>query len=125
MSAAVLSDPSGTGYNIYGNLYAVGGRADTVAGSEPLCGTIRPSLEHRLLHQSCAIACANSRIARLPAAIGRFGDEIIGLHRWARHAIGIAVADQAVYHQRAAPCRGWNASVQCIQPPQLCSAQSL
>ena len=41
LSTTVLSDPSGTGYNIFGNLYGVGGRADTVPGVGPYAGTKR------------------------------------------------------------------------------------
>jgi hypothetical protein len=38
MSVTTLNDPSGTGYNIFGNLFAIGGRADTAPGVSPYAG---------------------------------------------------------------------------------------
>jgi hypothetical protein len=78
MSTSVLSDPSGTGYNIYGNLYAVGGRADTVPGVGPYQGqTVHNWSSSYYINPAafadpCANACANG------TAIGRFGDETSG-----------------------------------------------
>ncbi len=73
MSTAVLSDPSGTGYNIYGNLYGLGGRADTVPGVSPYAGqSINQWINPAAFADPCANACANG------TAIGRFGDESSG-----------------------------------------------
>jgi hypothetical protein len=75
MSTAVTSDPSGTGYNIYGNLYALGGRADTVAGVSPYAGQ---SINQWINPNAFADPCANCALPGYPAAIGRFGDETSG-----------------------------------------------
>ncbi|HTC36202.1 MAG TPA: TonB-dependent receptor [Bryobacteraceae bacterium] len=80
MSTSVLSDPSGTGYNIYGNLYAIGGRADTVQGVGPYQGQTTHNwsspnsyyINPNAFVDPCANACANG------TAIGRFGDETSG-----------------------------------------------
>lgn len=78
MSTSVLSDPSGTGYNIFGNLYAIGGRADTVPGVGAYQGqTVHNWASSYYINPAafvdpCANACANG------TAIGRFGDETSG-----------------------------------------------
>ena len=73
MSTSILSDPSGTGYNLYGNLYALGGRADTVPGVNPYAGqSINQWINPNAFADPCANACQNG------TAIGRFGDESNG-----------------------------------------------
>ncbi|HTW64507.1 MAG TPA: TonB-dependent receptor [Bryobacteraceae bacterium] len=73
MSTSVLSDPSGTGYNIFGNLYGLGGRADTVPGVNPYAGqSINQWINPAAFVDPCANACQNG------TAIGRFGDETAG-----------------------------------------------
>ena len=74
MSVAVLSDPSGTGYNIFGALTGNGGRADTVPGVSPYAGqSINQWINPNAFADPCASACQ-----KLPngvtTAIGRFGD---------------------------------------------------
>jgi Carboxypeptidase regulatory-like domain/TonB dependent receptor len=77
MSTAVLSDPSGTGYNIYGNLYALGGRADTVPGVSPYAGQ---SINQWINPNAFVDPCANCQTLNngVTTAIGRFGDESAG-----------------------------------------------
>jgi len=78
MSTSILSDPSGTGYNIYGNLYGVGGRADTVPGVSPYQGQTTSNwatsyyINPNAFADPCANACQNG------TALGRFGDETSG-----------------------------------------------
>jgi hypothetical protein len=73
MTTSILSDPSGTGYNIFGNLYGLGGRADTVQGVNPYQGqSINQWVNPNAFADPCANACANG------TAIGRFGDESSG-----------------------------------------------
>jgi hypothetical protein len=77
MSTSVLSDPSGTGYNIYGNLYALGGRADTVPGVSPYAGqSINQWINPNAFVDPCANCTTNA--AGVTNAIGRFGDESAG-----------------------------------------------
>jgi hypothetical protein len=80
LSTTVLSDPSGTGYNIYGNLYAVGGRADTVPGVSPYSGqTVHNWGSSYYINPNAFVdPCANCGSPGFPAAIGRFGDESSG-----------------------------------------------
>jgi hypothetical protein len=77
MSTSVTSDPSGTGYNIYGNLYALGGRADTVQGVSPYAGQ---SINQWINPNAFADPCANcqTNAAGVTSAIGRFGDSSAG-----------------------------------------------
>jgi hypothetical protein len=77
LSTTVLSDPSGTGYNIYGNLYGVGGRADTVPGVSPYAGQSMHNWSSNYYINPGAFVdpCANCGLPGYPAAIGRFGDE--------------------------------------------------
>jgi len=78
MSTSVLSDPSGTGYNIYGNLFALGGRADTVPGVGPYSGQSTHNwsstyyINPAAFADPCANACQNG------TALGRFGSETSG-----------------------------------------------
>jgi len=73
MSVSVLSDPSGTGYNVLGSLTGVGSRADTVPGVNPYAGqTINQWINPNAFSDPCANTCANG------TAIGRFGDETSG-----------------------------------------------
>lgn len=78
LSTSVTSDPSGTGYNTYGNLYALGGRADTVPGVGPYQGQSTHNwstnyyINPAAFADPCATACQNG------TAIGRFGDETSG-----------------------------------------------
>jgi hypothetical protein len=78
MSTSILSDPSGTGYNTYGNLYAVGGRADTVSGVNPYAGqSINQWINPNAFADPCANVCQTSPYGGY-TAIGRFGDETSG-----------------------------------------------
>ncbi len=78
MSASVLSDPSGTGYNTYGNLYALGGRPDTVPGVSPYAGqSINQWINPAAFADPCANVCQPSPYGGY-TAIGRFGDESAG-----------------------------------------------
>ena len=119
MSTSILSDPSGTGYNIYGNLYER--RASRHgAGSESLRRPIRSTngsiptplpilreLQSTGYHRYRPIRRRDFR-----------------LHRRAWHAGRFAVADQALYHQGTDSGGDRNASSQRIQPCQLCHADS-
>jgi len=70
MSVAVLSDPSGTGYNLFN---ANGGRADTVAGVGPYAGQ---SIAQWINPNAFTDPCANCQTLSngVTTAIGRFGD---------------------------------------------------
>jgi hypothetical protein len=73
MSVAVTSDPSGTGFNVYGSLSGFGSRADTVPGVNPYSGqSINQWINPNAFVDPCANTCANG------TAIGRFGDETSG-----------------------------------------------
>jgi hypothetical protein len=82
MSTSVLSDPSGTGYNIYGNLYALGGRADTVPGVGAYQGqsTHNWSSSYYINPAAFTDPCANCQTLPngVTTAIGRFGDATAG-----------------------------------------------
>jgi len=73
LTVTTLQDPSGTGYNTYGNLFGVGGRADTVPGVSPYAGQsvsgywINPAA----FTDPCTCG-ANG------PTIGRFGDSLSG-----------------------------------------------
>jgi len=77
MSVGVLSDPSGTGYNIYGTQTGVGSRADTVPGVSPYAGQ---SLNQWINPNAFADPCANCQTTAdgNTTAIGRFGDSTSG-----------------------------------------------
>ncbi len=78
LSVAVLSDPSGTGYNLYGALSGNGGRADTVAGVSPYAGqTINQWINPAAFADPCATAC-QTLANGVTTAIGRFGDATSG-----------------------------------------------
>jgi hypothetical protein len=74
LSVSVLTDPSGTGYNIYGSLAGNGGRADTVARVSPYTDQ---SIDQWINPHAFADPCGNA-CQTLPngitAAIGRFGN---------------------------------------------------
>jgi hypothetical protein len=80
LATALLSDPSGTGYNINGNFYGLGGRADTVPGVSPYAGqtTHNWSSSYYINPAAFADPCANCGLPGYPAALGRFGDETNG-----------------------------------------------
>ena len=123
MSVAVLSDPSGTGYNIFGALTGNGGRADTVPGVSPYAGqSINQWINPNAFADPCTNACQ-----KLPSgvttAIGRFGGLWVRLYRRARHGGRFPVVDQALLHQGAYSDRDWDASRECLQPCQLCSSR--
>ena len=73
LTVTTLQDPSGTGYNLFGNLYGVGGRADTVPGVSPYKGQsvsgywINPAA----FTDPCTCGAAGP-------TIGRFGDSLSG-----------------------------------------------
>jgi hypothetical protein len=77
MSVGVLSDPSGTGYNIYGTQTGVGSRADTVPGMNPYAGQ---SINQWINPNAFTDPCANCPTLAngVTTAIGRFGDETSG-----------------------------------------------
>jgi Carboxypeptidase regulatory-like domain len=77
MSVGVLSDPSGTGYNVYGTQTGVGSRADTVPGVSPYAGK---SLNQWINPNAFTDPCANCQTLAdgNTTAIGRFGDETSG-----------------------------------------------
>jgi hypothetical protein len=78
LSVAVLSDPSGTGYNLYGALSGNGGRADTVPGVGPYAGqTINQWINPAAFADPCATAC-QTLANGVTTAIGRFGDATSG-----------------------------------------------
>jgi hypothetical protein len=73
LTVTTLQDPSGTGYNLYGNLFGLGGRADTVPGVSPYSGQ---SVSGTWINPA---AFADPCICG-PAGptIGRFGDSMSG-----------------------------------------------
>jgi hypothetical protein len=72
LSTSILSDPSGTGYNLYGALASNGGRADTVPGVSPYAGQ---SINQWINPAAFADPCANCQTVNgVTQAIGRFGD---------------------------------------------------
>jgi phage-related tail fiber protein len=74
---ALLSDPSGTGYNLYGALSGNGGRADTVPGVSPYAGqSINQWINPAAFADPCANACQS--VNGVTTAIGRFGDSTSG-----------------------------------------------
>jgi len=78
MSASVLSDPSGTGYNTLGNLFGLGGRPDTVPGVGPYSGqSINQWINPNAFADPCANVCVASPYGGY-TSIGRFGDESAG-----------------------------------------------
>ncbi len=77
MSVSLLSDPSGTGYNLYGALSGNGGRADTVPGVNPYAGqSINQWINPAAFADPCANACQS--VNGVTTAIGRFGDSTSG-----------------------------------------------
>jgi hypothetical protein len=75
MSVALLSDPSGTGYNIF-NLN--GGRADTVPGVNPYAGqSINQWINPNAFADPCATLCQTLPNG-VTTAIGRWGDSQSG-----------------------------------------------
>jgi hypothetical protein len=74
MSVATLTDPSGTGFNIF-NLN--GGRADTVPGVSPYAGQ---SINQWINPAAFVDPCANCQTLAngVTTALGRFGDETSG-----------------------------------------------
>jgi hypothetical protein len=77
MSVATQSDPSGTGFNIFGGgtFSGIGGRADTVPGVNPYAGQ---SLFQWINPTAFADPCALCGVDGNPPAIGRFGDSMAG-----------------------------------------------
>ena len=73
MSVGTLSDPSGTGFNIFGGgtFSGIGGRADSVAGVNPYKGK---SLAQWINPAAFADPCALCGVGGNPPAIGRFGN---------------------------------------------------
>jgi len=80
MATGLLSDPSGTGYNVNGNFSTLGGRADTVPGVSPYSGqtTHNWSSSYYINPGAFTDPCANCGLPGYPAALGRFGDESNG-----------------------------------------------
>jgi Carboxypeptidase regulatory-like domain len=78
MSVALLSDPSGTGYNLYGALSSNGGRADTVPGVSPYAGqSLNQWINPNAFADPCAAAC-QTLASGVTTSIGRFGDASSG-----------------------------------------------
>jgi len=78
MSVAVLSDPSGTGYNIFGSLSGNGGRADRAPGGNPYAGqSINQWINPIAFADPCANVC-QTQPDGVTTAIGRFGDSGAG-----------------------------------------------
>jgi hypothetical protein len=76
LSVTALSDPSGTGYNLY-SLSGLGSRADTVRGVSPYAGqSINQWINPAAFADSCANVCQT--INGVTQAIGRFGDATPG-----------------------------------------------
>jgi hypothetical protein len=75
MTVATLSDPSGTGYNIFN---MTGGRADTVSGVNPYAGqSIAQWINPNAFADPCANVC-QTLANGVTTAIGRFGDATNG-----------------------------------------------
>jgi hypothetical protein len=75
MTVATLTDPSGTGYNIFN---PTGGRADTVAGVNPYTGqSIAQWINPNAFADPCANVCQTLPNG-VTTAIGRFGDATNG-----------------------------------------------
>jgi hypothetical protein len=77
LSVSILSDPSGTGFNLLGALSGNGGRADTVAGANPYAGQ---TINQWINPNAFADPCANCQTLPngVTTAIGRFGDATSG-----------------------------------------------
>ncbi|HEY7387162.1 MAG TPA: carboxypeptidase-like regulatory domain-containing protein [Bryobacteraceae bacterium] len=77
MNVATTSDPSGTGFNIFGGgtFGGIGGRADSVRGVSPTSGQ---SLAQWINPAAFTDPCANCGVNGNPEAIGRFGDSEAG-----------------------------------------------
>ncbi len=77
LSVSILSDPSGTGFNLLGALSGNGGRADTVAGANPYAGQ---TINQWINPNAFADPCANCQTLAngVTTAIGRFGDATSG-----------------------------------------------
>jgi hypothetical protein len=77
MNVAATSDPSGTGFNIFGGgtFGGIGGRADAVKGVSPTAGqSLTQWINPAAFVDPCAACGANGN----PPAIGRFGDSLAG-----------------------------------------------